>query len=310
MRIACLTIGDLQTPSTWYRIGQYLPYFQAHGVEVDLIPKEKISFDTLGKYDLILNQKNLFPTTAWSRFIRQKRVLFDFDDALWTRPIKPYNWLTQLRINHRLKFWLKHAKMTTVANQYLSDYAGQHTEAVSVIPMSLDLDLWKMGKKERGLIGWSGAPHNFHYLEKIQSDLMKLKSDFPFISFAIYSGKKPNLKIPFEYVPFKKGEEHHFVPRLEIGLLPLDQDPYSLGKSPIKALQYMACGVPTVTNGEGATRELLRGYAEPVVSTWFDAIANLLSSPDRRAVLSVKSRQLAEENHDMKKVGKKILSLF
>lgn len=293
MRIAVFPIGNLESPSTWYRIGQYLPHFQAAGIEVEFAPKD------LDRFDLVLNQKNLFP-----KIIRHKRLLFDFDDALWTRPIKPYSFLTQWRVNRRLHRWLQGAE-TIVANEYLARYARQHCSNVSVIPMSLDLDHWKPGQPERGLIGWSGAPHNFHYLQKIEDDLLRLKADFPWITFAVYSGQKPNLKIPFEYVPFKKGEEPLFTQRLSIGLLPLDDDPYSFGKSPIKALQYMACGVPVVTNGKGATQELLQGEAEQVTHSWYESLSRMLTSPKKQ-----NGRALAEAHHDIKKVSKKLIALL
>jgi glycosyltransferase involved in cell wall biosynthesis len=227
-------------------------------------------------------------------------VVFDFDDALWTRPIKPYSFMTQWRVNHRLKFWLQHASHTFVANHYLATYARTRSDKVSVLPMTLDLQVWKKGEQEEGLIGWCGAPHNFHYLEKMQDELLRVKSDFPHVRFAVYSGKKPSLKIPFDYVPFKKGEEHLFVQKLQIGLLPLDQDPYSLGKSPIKALQYMACGVPIVSTAKGASLELLQGNC-------VSACTDLLSNPQKRVSLGEAGRALAEKNHDQKKVAAQFL---
>ena len=299
MRIACLPIGDLQTPSTWYRIGQYVPFFKSQGITLDFCKEG----DSLDSYDLIINQKNLFPPSRWRSIIRHKKMVFDFDDAIWTRPIKPYSFLTQWRVNKRLKFWLQNSQQTFVANQYLANYAKKHSGSVTVLPMSLDLDLWKPGVQEEGLIGWCGAPHNFHYLESMQEELLELKSNFPQVRFAVYSGKKPALKIPFEYVPFQKGSEHLFVQRLQIGLLPLDNDPYSCGKSPIKALQYMACGVPIVSNGQGATVELLQGINA-------SSCQELLQDLNKRAALSKAGRALVEKNHDQKKVVQLLLNHF
>jgi len=44
---------------------------------------------------------------------------------------------------------------------------------------------------------------------------------------------------------------------LDIGLLPLNDDEYSRGKSPIKAIQYLACGIPVVGNIFGGASEIL-----------------------------------------------------
>lgn len=291
MRIACLPIGNLQTPSTWYRIGQYLPHFEKGGIHVDFC---QVS-DPLDQYDLILNQKNLFSPGGWKKLIRQKRVLFDFDDALWTRPIKPYRFLTQWRVDRRLRFWIGSSAHTLVANSYLADYAKRYSSSVTILPMALDLNVWKGGTQEEGLIGWSGAPHNFHYLEKIEGDLRALKEKFPFVRLAIHSGKRPHLKIPYEYVPFKKGEEHLFIQRLHLGLLPLDSDPYSQGKSPIKALQYMACEVPVVSNLNGS------------IAAQCEA---LLTNPNQWCAAALAGRKTVEEEHDLKKTAARFMELL
>lgn len=70
-------------------------------------------------------------------------VFFDFDDAIWTRPKEPYSWFTQLKVNRRIKYWFQRVDGIIVANRVLANFANKFTSRVYIVPMALDLDIWK-----------------------------------------------------------------------------------------------------------------------------------------------------------------------
>ena len=64
-----------------------------------IIAMEKNRTKTFTKFDeKILGEKIIKSS---------KRIIFDFDDAIYTRPGKQYHLLVQRRINRRLHLWLK-----------------------------------------------------------------------------------------------------------------------------------------------------------------------------------------------------------
>lgn len=314
MKVLAITFGDPSTGSTLYRVMQYKSFLAEQGITLDTLSKNQLDsalFKNLSSYDCVINQKCLLPLRkAHAIKSRAKRLIFDFDDAVYTRPGNPFSWIAGLRVRSRLKFWLKHAETVTAANHHLGQYALSKGAHVQVLPMTLDLSVWKPAPQESQntlTIGWAGAPANLHHLERLQPVLKPLLSRYKHLKIAVYSGKKPRLDFPFEYVPFENGTEHLFTQKLDIGLLPLTNDEFSKGKSPIKAIQYLACGVPVVGNVEGATTEILNGHNSIPVSSnheWLEAIDYLVRNPKERAALGSAGRQHVLEHNNFEH-GKK-----
>ncbi len=283
MQIAAITVGDQSSPSSYYRIYQYLPLLNEQGIDVTCFRKEEITPNKLKRFDLIINQKSLIP-----HFPLEMPLLFDFDDAIWTRQGKPYSWITKWRVQRRLKGWIAQSRATLAANDFLAGYANKISKNVIQLPMALDLSRWHPAVEKKGAIriGWSGHPVNLALLEPLEEPLKKLIEKHPHIEIAIHSGKRPNWSIPYSYVPFGSVDEVQFVQSLTAGLLPLKDCEFSLGKSPIKELQYLACGVPVVK----CFHDLERFLFEP-------------HDPE-------KLRSMVEENHCHKKVGLKLASII
>ncbi|MBW2196111.1 MAG: hypothetical protein JRF37_11365 [Deltaproteobacteria bacterium] len=265
MKVLTLTIGDSEAASTRYRIVQYERFLKENDIEIQYIHKDEIdtaTVDLVKSVDVVLNQKCLFKTSTAKKILaKSKRTVFDFDDAIWTRPGKPHSFLTRRRVCKRFHLWLKNADIVTTPNRYLAEYAEKYSSKVKTIPMSLDLQKWHPGEKVNdGLvrIGWAGSPGNLSYIKALEPVLKELASRYDNLKIMIYCGEKPNLECPFVYTPYKTGTEADFIRQLDIGLLPLENDEFERGKSPIKAIQYLSCGVTVVGNIHGATSEILQ----------------------------------------------------
>jgi len=263
MKLLVFTIGDPEAGSTKYRIVQYESFLTENDIEVQYVHRDEINSATIGfakTSDVVLNQKCLFKVSLTKKIIaNSKRIIFDFDDAIWTRPGRPHSFLTQRRVDKRFHLWLKNADAVVAANEYLAEYATKYSSNVKVFPMALDLQKWHPGKKaEDGIIrvGWAGTPGNLKYLKPLEPALKELTSRYTNLKVMIYCGEKPELEFPFEFTPFKPETEPDFIRQLDIGLLPLKDEKYLRGKSPIKAVQYLACGVGVIGNIDGATAEI------------------------------------------------------
>ena len=320
MKILSIISRDLEKGSTKFRLAQYVDFLAVKWVSIEFIKRSSISNDTLKKAaeaDILFNQKCLLDLKRSKQLLAvSKRVVFDFDDAIYTRPGKPYHWFTQYKVNQRLSFWLRHSSLVIPANQYLKNYALKFSKKVKVLPMALDLELWKpqkINKNDFLTIGWAGAPVNLHLLERLEPILEKVLQASPQVRLAVFCGEKPKLKVPFQFVPFQPGMEPEFVQSLDIGLLPLSDEEFTRGKSPIKSLQYMACGVPVVGNVFGATNEILqpdRSISVNSMAEWIVALERLISSPELRRKMGISGRQFVEKNHDIKTVQFELWSIL
>jgi len=288
---------DLDKGSTRFRVVNYQRWLECQGVVLDYVNRENISARQVLRYDVLFNQKCRL--SAWSSaHLRKaaKRLVFDFDDAIWTRARKPYGAFVGNRVRKRLDWWFEAADVVTTSSEYLANYARRVTQAVRVIPMAVDTDEWQpMPRPVDGKvrIGWAGRPGNLRYLKAIEPALAEVQRSRPHVEYAIYSGEKPDLTVPFHYQPFAARTEARFIQSLDIGLLPLDDGEFTKGKSPIKAIQYLACGVPVVGNVVGAGCEIVtaaNGLDVAQTGGWTASLLRLIDDATERQRCGIAGR--------------------
>jgi glycosyltransferase involved in cell wall biosynthesis len=321
VKVLCLTTRGLDKASTHYRFVQFLDFFREHGVQIEFIARDALNpthIAALPRYDLLLNQRCLLPLRRARAVTRAaRRSVLDFDDAIYTRSGRSRSWLTSLRVHARLRFLLQCSHLTTVANQHLAAYARRHAKHVEIVPMALDAIIWhpleKTGETRPVRIGWSGSPANLGQIERLGSVLAPLFSHRHTLQLAILCGRRPTLPFDFDYQPFHPGTEPDFVRSLDIGLLPLVEDEFTRGKSPIKALQYMSCGVPVVGNVFGGAAEMLdetNSVSVTELTDWPTALAALADHPERRRQLGVAGLTRFRDRHELRLVGARWIALF
>ncbi len=320
MNIIAIISRDLEKGSTKYRLVQYLNFLSKKGINIEFINRRSINASIIKKAekaDLVFNQKCLFKTSIAKKLIaNSQRTIFDFDDAIYTRPGNSHSLITKLRIKRRLHLWLKSSDVVTTPNQFLARYARQYSDSVKIVPMTLDMETWKPCNKNISkniTIGWAGAPVNIPLIEKLDRVLTPLLKKFSFIKLAIFSGLKPKLNCPFEYKPFRPGDEPDFIKNLNIGLLPLTDEEYSKGKSPIKAIQYLACGIPVVGNVIGATAEILNNKNSISVTTepeWYKALEKLINNRDLMLSMGRSGREHVKKNHNLKIIAENFFEIL
>ncbi|MGM0440066.1 MAG: glycosyltransferase family 4 protein [Chlamydiota bacterium] len=321
MKIFALTVGDKHAGSTQYRLIQYLPFLVERGCDITIVPQDELSYNHLSQiadYDLVINQKCLIKSSWANKIVKNaKHLIFDYDDAIYTRPGKPYSWWTQRKVNYRLHYWLRNSDTVITANNHLADCARSYKANTEVLPMALDINRWKPLENSRTpgtiTIGWAGAPHNLRHLLAIEESLAKILHEHPQVKIAVLCGTKPNLRIPYEYHPYIPDQEPLFTQQLDIGLLPLIEDEFSLGKSPIKAIQYLSCGVPVVGNVFGATAEILDQSNSIAVNSpreWFLALQKLVTNPSMRKKLGKQGQQDVQHDHNLNKAAKRLWEII
>jgi glycosyltransferase involved in cell wall biosynthesis len=84
---------------------------------------------------------------------------------------------------------------------------------------------------------------------------------------------------------------------MDIGLMPLDDTPWSRGKCAYKALQYMASGIPPVADDVGVVADTVggAGYAVTGPGQWLEALGALADDPGLRARMGEAGRLRVEE---------------
>ena len=318
MKILALSVGEATVASTQFRLGQFVESLKAQGITLDITPAHQPEhWPDLSSYDLVIIQKKLLRLSLLKRVRREaKRLIFDTDDAIWEPHGKKHFILTRLRTQARLKAVLSAADLCTVPNEQLRSYLTPLTKKVALIPMALDpMDWSPPTTRQPGplRIGWTGAPPNLTYLTALESTLVAIQKDFPHSELAIYCGKKPSWNLPIrsihhKYVP---GTEQDVVRHFDIGLLPLPSDLFAAGKSPIKGIQYSACGIPSVASPIGATCEIVKNNITGLTATtpveWESALRSLISDSKLRQTLGENARNHFLAHHSKEQVQKRLV---
>lgn len=321
MRILSLNIGDATVASSQYRIHAFREPLASHGITLEPVAASSFEdWSRLSQYDAVIVQKKLF-SIGRVRWIRRhaKRLIYDIDDAIWAPQERKNSWPTRVRSHLRLRMIARAADRCFVANEVIAKKLRSWTNRVTVFPMALDGEVWTPAPSRSHpatpeeaatrcdvvRIGWAGAPGNLRYLEVLEPVLLALIAKHPEVRMVVFCGKEPAFRtLRVEHVPWQPGTEPQRVRQFSIGLLPLARTDFASGKSPIKGMQYMACGIPTVATPLEATRELFHdGKGARFASTdaeWSSVLEQLVLDPNLRQRIGSEARQTFEAHYNLK----------
>jgi glycosyltransferase involved in cell wall biosynthesis len=100
----------------------------------------------------------------------------------------------------------------------------------------------------------------------------------------------------------------------DIGLMPLEDDPWARGKCAYKALQYMAVGTPVVCSPVGMNCEVVQedetGLLAADLDAWERQIARLIDSPELRERLGAAGRRTVEERYSLAALAPRLAALL
>ena len=342
-----------RSPSQRYRFEQYLPYLEQHGFEFTWSPllNEKDDAIFYGKggvlkkmsillkghlrrkrdvsrfkdFDIIFIQReaSFFGISQFEMLAHKsrKKVIFDFDDAIWMADTSPGNkkweWVKDPK---KFEANVSFANVVIAGNNYLAEKAKQFTKAkVVVIPTTVDTNIHipkpELRNKEKITIGWSGSFSTIKHFEEVVPVLLELnqkysgKLQFKILGDANYTNKELGIK----GIAWNAETEVNELNSFDIGLMPLPNDEWSKGKCGLKALTYMSCEVPVVMSGVGVNTEIAEGGCAFIANTkeeWLIALDELINDKGKREALGKKGRERVLEKYLVEANKEKYLKVF
>lgn len=265
------------------------------------------------RYDLVLVHRESLPVgPGWvERVLRTRGVpyAFDFDDAIYLRAAS--------RANQRLS-WLKAAGKTAsvvagaslvlAGNDHLADWARRRTSRVSVIPTTIDTDLYRPGADRGGAagapcIGWSGSHSTIEHLRLLEPVLRDLQAERGVRIRVIGDPSYRPAGLTIESLAWSAATEVEDLRPIDIGVMPLPDDEWARGKCGLKALQYMALGIPTVMSPVGVNTTIARdgsAWLADTPSEWGQALRTLIDDPALRHRLGAAGRVRVEQEYSVR----------
>jgi glycosyltransferase involved in cell wall biosynthesis len=236
-----------------------------------------------------------------------KKMIYDIDDLVFLGKTSPVNKVVAfLKGPQKYHYLMKHADhvitCTPYLDQYVRQFNSQTTDISSTIPTDKYIPRLSTTKGNRLTLGWSGSHSTAAYLRLLAPVLSKLRKKFDFDLLVIGASDFslpgiPELKV--ESIPWRESTEVKDLSRIDIGLYPLPDEQWVYGKSGLKALQYMALGIPTVATAIGTNFRVIEdgvsGFLVRNDDEWIEKLSALIEDNQLRDTIGIKGRERVEK---------------
>ena len=342
MRILFLTEG-VTTPSSRFRVHQFVPHFEQLGVECAVRHGYDASYNRINqlpiaplyklasrikralhaleapRYDLIFLQRPALPISTLPEALLRAlnpHILFDFDDHIAMT--------LSGQVDPRRAAVLEHACQISshiiAGNDYLATLTHR-PEHTTVLPTVIDTNLYTPRQPQAKtpgrprVLGWMGTAGNFRYINPLWPQIRRALDASPGWTMRLVSNThNPVFDHPrVEQITWSKETELDLLRSFDVGIMPLEDTPAAQGKCGFKLIQYMAVGVPVVASAVGVNVRLVeQGGAGALVrdpELWGEALLEMFSRDDLDA-MGLSGRAHIEQAYSIDSVLPRYMDLF
>lgn len=332
--------------STRQRFVQAMPYLQQAGIALDMHPlfddhylnqlfvrgtrhkgriiaaylRRLVDMLRWGRYDFLLVQYELFPYLPLEWLIRLFRmpIIVDYDDAIFHQYDNHANPLVRRVLGQKLVPLLRHADLVMCGNAYIQQYVQQFCPRTEIIPTVVDTTLYmpsqNLAAKERPTLGWIGSPSTWGYVLPLVETLKTLVDTYRLSVLVVGAGHAANAQHPFAFRDWSEVQEIADIQAMDIGIMPVPDEPWARGKCGYKLIQYMACGLPVIASPVGVNTEIVEhgvnGFLASSPEEWRTAIEQLIADPSLRKRMGEAGRRKVEARYSIQVYGAKIAALI
>ena len=306
-----LYINDLLKQDTNIEIDSFLDTSYLHKLySKQKKNKFKILISYIKRLFVLMNSsKNLIieyealpyiPYIIEKTFLKNKNYILNFDDNVWV------NYENKRFLKNKFDKLVKNASGVIVANEFLEKKVLKLNNNIIKIPTVIDLDSYKkddkINKFDKFTLVWIGSPATYKYIKLHALIFKKLSEmiDYKLVIIASKDLSKDKIQsVDMEFYDWSSKTEVDILRRSHIGIMPLDTDMFSQGKSSFKIIQYMAVGLPTIASDVGENCNVVKnnktGYLVNNQSSWIDAVLELYKDKTLYNNISKESRSGAYE---------------
>jgi glycosyltransferase involved in cell wall biosynthesis len=339
------------SPGQRFRIEQWEPILRRLGVEITYAPFEteelkavlhqggnvtsKIKavsrnmrrrsreLDSVGDFDLVylFREAAILGPPWFERKIARSGVpiVFDFDDAIFFSYRSPSNgYLSYLKFPAKAAEICRISSHIMAGNQFLADYASEYNRNITIVPTTIDTEKYRYiespGDPQKITIGWSGSFSTIQHLDTIRDVFQELAETENFRLRVIGASKYDLPGVETDPIAWRSESEIDDLSPIDIGVMPLPDDNWSKGKCGLKALQYMALGIPTICSPVGVNSTIIKegrnGFLADGKAEWIEKIKLLIHSPELRKKLGLAGRDTVEKEYSAEVIAPQVFEIF
>jgi glycosyltransferase involved in cell wall biosynthesis len=341
MKIFFIVPYPTEGASNRFRVEQYLPYLRSKNIQYEVRPFisrkfykilylrrhyfKKIFYfliNTLNRiidilrllrYDLVFIHREAFlmgpPFFEYVVSKLKKPIIYDFDDAIFLPDTSEYNsFVERFKRPDKISTNIRLSDYVIAGNKYLQDYALRYNDKVTIIPTSINTDIyrhtWRFNKSYT-VIGWMGSNTTVKFLKLLRNVFKELIRRYPNIEIRIIGGDfsingVPNIKSQ----KWSMEKELRDLEGFDIGIMPMPDNEWTKGKCGFKAILYMSMGIPCVCSPVGVNKEIItdgvNGFLADSDEEWIEKLSMLIENPGLRQRLGSAGRITVEEEYSVK----------
>lgn len=315
MRLAALAESETHVCCR-YRLAAFRPALAAagHSLAIRALPTSLLGRFALGSdltsYDAVILQRKLLPRWAVTLLRgRVRRLIFDFDDAVWLRDSYSAKGFDDPRRTARFRATVSACDLVIAGNDYLAAEARKYAPAehVRVIPTCVDVAKYPRASSapRDGLtLVWVGSSSTLRGLERFGPTLSAIGRAVPGTRLRLICDRFAEFPgLPVERCVWDEAIEASEIAAADVGIGWVPDDPWSRGKCGLKVLQYQAAGLPVVANPVGVQADFARngatGFLANTAEEWVNAIRTLAADAELRRRLGIAARRQVEARYSV-----------
>lgn len=339
------------SPGQRFRLEQWEPLLAERGIEITYAPFEtpelrqvlyssgnalkklnavvsgfnirRRELSAVTEYDLVyvFREAALIGPAWFERRIAASGIpmIFDFDDAVFVPYRSPSNgYLSYLKFPSKTGSVIRMSSHVMAGNEYLAQYARRFNQNVSIIPTTIDTTSYTRkvvsSQNEVPVIGWSGSFSTVQHLNTVKGALQQLALQHRFKLRVIGTPSYEVEGVQTEAMKWQAATEIDDLMAIDIGIMPLPDDKWSKGKCGLKALQYMALGIPTVCSPVGVNTEIIRDNENGLLAgsneEWIEKLSRLIIDGSLRSRLGSAGRTTVETRYSARTQAPRVADLF
>jgi L-malate glycosyltransferase len=320
------TISSFQTGRFWKII--YKPGNIAEKILWTLVGYIRRFFDLLRApfYDVIF--VNLWVTPMGPPifenllFLFNKNVIYDIDDMIFLNKEVggKTNLIQKLKGIKKPLVLMKNAKYVIVCTPKLEEIAIQTNKYKRAVDISSTFDTDRFvpvsgyNKNEVTTIGWTGTHSTIPFLESLQPQLAEVARQRKIRLLVIANKEYKMPEVETVYINWSADKEVEDLHQFEIGLYPIPANEWSLGKSSLKALTYMAIAIPLVATAYGTNFRVIEngvsGFLAKDENDWVKYLVQLIDDISLRQHMGLNGRKRVEDLFSVNANFPKYLQVF
>lgn len=340
-------------PGQRLKYEQYFDYLRSHGYKITVTSfvsnrlwsilykkgrfPEKIFWTLLGFfkrlvwsayvpfYDgiFIFHSVSLFGPALFERIYARlnPKMIYDIDDMIHLSHSSQANSFTKwLKGSSRITYLMRRARHIITCTPALDKFARQFNQNTTDISSTINTNTYQPVNSYSNIagkpitLGWSGSHSTERYLSLLADVLREVAKQRNIRLIVIGSGNFTIPGVQVESIAWNSETEVADLQRIDIGLYPLPDDPWVYGKSGLKALQYMALGIPTVATAIGTNFRVIHhekcGLLVKTDQEWITGLLDLIDNPEKRRSLGLAGRDRVEKYYSIKANQDVYLAIF